>query len=167
MQVIVSEHWWLSHQAAVPVKIVQWQVTFHSSSSSVLCLIGYKLVNRKLFPCTQYSGIWAKPNSENFSQCIDHTKKKSKLNFFLFISWPNILMNVCFVHFHFSVILFSHQWVIKSCNCFAEMDAKINGYILINANGGLNQMRFGVWLHLYQFNWTCERPCSQTYVFVF
>ncbi|URE24866.1 GDP-fucose protein O-fucosyltransferase [Musa troglodytarum] len=49
----------------------------------------------------QYSGIWAKPNSENFSQCIDHTKKK-------------------------------------------KMDAKINGYILINANGGLNQMRFGI-----------------------
>ncbi|CAL9041812.1 O-fucosyltransferase 35-like [Musa acuminata AAA Group] len=48
-----------------------------------------------------YSGIWAKPNSENFSQCIDHTKKK-------------------------------------------KMDAKINGYILINANGGLNQMRFGI-----------------------
>ncbi|XP_074579593.1 O-fucosyltransferase 35-like [Curcuma longa] len=49
----------------------------------------------------QYSGIWAKPKSENFTKCIDHTTKK-------------------------------------------KMDAKTNGYILINANGGLNQMRFGI-----------------------
>ncbi|XP_042378773.1 O-fucosyltransferase 35-like [Zingiber officinale] len=49
----------------------------------------------------QYSGIWAKPKSENFTKCIDHTTKK-------------------------------------------KIDAKTNGYILINANGGLNQMRFGI-----------------------
>nr|XP_029122835.1 O-fucosyltransferase 35 isoform X2 [Elaeis guineensis] len=48
------------------------------------------------------SGIWAKPNSETFMQCIDHTGPRKKL------------------------------------------DAKTNGYILINANGGLNQMRFGI-----------------------
>ncbi|XP_026659581.2 O-fucosyltransferase 35 [Phoenix dactylifera] len=50
----------------------------------------------------EYSGIWAKPNSANFTQCIDHTGPHKKL------------------------------------------DAKTNGYILINANGGLNQMRFGI-----------------------
>ncbi|XP_058108588.1 O-fucosyltransferase 35 [Magnolia sinica] len=48
------------------------------------------------------SGIWSKPNSENFTQCINHSRSRRKL------------------------------------------DAKTNGYILINANGGLNQMRFGI-----------------------
>lgn len=50
----------------------------------------------------QYSGIWSRPNSENFTQCIDQPIHKKKL------------------------------------------DLNINGYLLINANGGLNQMRFGI-----------------------
>uniref|UniRef100_A0A2C9UA25 O-fucosyltransferase family protein n=1 Tax=Manihot esculenta TaxID=3983 RepID=A0A2C9UA25_MANES len=52
------------------------------------------------------SGIWSKPNNENFTQCIDQSRSRKKL------------------------------------------EAKTNGYILINANGGLNQMRFGD-----LFNW--------------
>ncbi|KAK9275434.1 hypothetical protein L1049_022699 [Liquidambar formosana] len=50
----------------------------------------------------EHSGIWAKPNSENFTRCIDHPISHKK---------PSV---------------------------------KTNGYILINANGGLNQMRFGI-----------------------
>ncbi|XP_021912392.1 uncharacterized protein At1g04910 isoform X2 [Carica papaya] len=49
-----------------------------------------------------YSGIWAKPNSENFTKCIGSGRSSKRL------------------------------------------DANTNGYILINANGGLNQMRFGI-----------------------
>ncbi|KAE8688460.1 Mob1/phocein family protein [Hibiscus syriacus] len=48
------------------------------------------------------SSIWSQPNSENFTQCINQSRNKKKL------------------------------------------DAKTNGYILLNANGGLNQMRFGI-----------------------
>lgn len=51
----------------------------------------------------EYSGIWSKPNSENFTQCIDRLRTNK-----------------------------------------TGLDAKTNGYILINANGGLNQMRFGI-----------------------
>ncbi|CAN8232576.1 unnamed protein product [Cochlearia groenlandica] len=50
----------------------------------------------------EYSGVWAKPESRNFSQCIDSSRRRKKLA------------------------------------------ANTNGYILINANGGLNQMRFGI-----------------------
>ncbi|RYR27278.1 hypothetical protein Ahy_B02g061615 isoform A [Arachis hypogaea] len=49
------------------------------------------------------SGIWSKPNNDNFTQCIELPRNHKRL------------------------------------------DAKTNGYILINANGDLNQMRFGIY----------------------
>ncbi|KAK8949541.1 hypothetical protein KSP39_PZI006274 [Platanthera zijinensis] len=49
----------------------------------------------------QHTEIWAKPNSENFTKCIEPASHKN-------------------------------------------VDTNTNGYILVNANGGLNQMRFGI-----------------------
>lgn len=62
--------------------------------------VGLDMVDR-LNKKAEFSGIWSKPNSENFTQCIDQPGNHKKLG------------------------------------------ARTNGYILINANGGLNQMRFG------------------------
>lgn len=59
-------------------------------------------MSRSQQSAAEYSGVWLKPNSENFMQCIDHVGHSKKL------------------------------------------DAKTNGYLMINANGGLNQMRFGI-----------------------
>lgn len=63
--------------------------------------VGSDVVDR-LNKKAEFSGIWSKPNSENFTQCIDQPGNHKKLG------------------------------------------ARTNGYILINANGGLNQMRFGI-----------------------
>ncbi|KAJ6826930.1 uncharacterized protein M6B38_369745 [Iris pallida] len=75
---------------------------YRGGSDSERTLMTVSSTDGSIVSVIERSGIWAKPNSENFTHCIGHTDHRKKL------------------------------------------DSKTNGYILINANGGLNQMRFGI-----------------------
>lgn len=72
-----------------------------SDVERTLMMVASGVVNRQK-SMAENSDIWSKPNSENFTQCVNQPRIHKKL------------------------------------------DAKTNGYIIINANGGLNQMRFGI-----------------------
>lgn len=72
-----------------------------SDVERTLMMVTSGVVNRQK-SMAENSDIWSKPNSENFTQCVNQPRIHKKL------------------------------------------DAKTNGYIIINANGGLNQMRFGI-----------------------
>lgn len=98
--------------------------------SLTLCLSIYQSL---LF--IQVSDIWSKPNSENFTQCIDLPRNHKSMKF-------------CYEVYSFLLLhygLFQDFSPLIFCIFLTDLDEKTNGYILVNANGGLNQMRFGVW----------------------
>lgn len=82
----------------------------------------------------QHSGIWSKPDSGNYTQCIDQSKKHKSMS-------SKAPFSFCF-DWCLTCSSFSHSLPLLTFG--TELDEKTNGYLLMNANGGLNQMRFGV-----------------------
>jgi hypothetical protein len=76
-----------------------------------------------------------KPDSEGYSQCIERPKNhRSNL--------PPLI--VLFASFHVQIKLhFLNQDTLAS----GKNNASV-GYLVVDANGGLNQMRMGVRIHL-------------------
>lgn len=81
----------------------------------------------------QVPEIWMKPNSDNYYQCIVGSKNRtSMLKAIPFFFWKE---------FEY----FCQKFKIK---CLFELvlgtGSATNGYLIVHANGGLNQMRTGV-----------------------
>ncbi|QHO25092.1 uncharacterized protein DS421_12g378100 [Arachis hypogaea] len=97
----------IPRQFAVLVVVLLTPLSRGSARFSVAVLLAVLLEDTGVIgseiAMAEESGIWSKPNNDNFTQCIELPRNHKRL------------------------------------------DAKTNGYILINANGDLNQMRFGVW----------------------
>ena len=86
---------------------------------------------RRRFVLLQIPEIWQKPESSNYRQCASRPKShSSKLLIFAFSYSPN----------SFSFFFFFLLKILAGSGA----RRKTNGYLLVHANGGLNQMRTGV-----------------------
>lgn len=77
----------------------------------------------------QVPEIWMKPNSDNYYKCISRPRNRISMSRFQFSEciWCS------------SLVMCSDIGVL-----FSGTGSSTNGYILVHANGGLNQMRTGV-----------------------
>lgn len=80
----------------------------------------------------QIPEIWMKPNSDDFNKCI--ARPRNRISKFT-VPLLNLSSSLALIDFYLT---------FANIDFPAGTGSKTNGYLLVHANGGLNQMRTGV-----------------------